>query len=99
MLRLMYGEPNMVAWYLGHDDKEYLIDVEFLRQDGLWCHAKRNQVILSYGRRPKHTLFCTRYRFCCTNNKRLFLDKLVLSNDQKKYLCYCHHYQEMFQIM
>ena len=76
------------AWYLGHDGPEYLIDAKFLRQKGLWCHAKRNKVILSYDGRPKHTLFCTRYRLCCTNIRRLFLDKLVLSNDQEKYLCY-----------
>jgi len=28
------------AWYLGHDGPEYLIDAKFLRQKGLWCHAK-----------------------------------------------------------
>ena len=48
------------AWYLGHDDKEYLIDVEFFTTRRIMVSRKRNQVILSYGRRPKHTLFRTR---------------------------------------
>ena len=25
---------------LGHDQPQYDIDYEFLRQDGIWCHAK-----------------------------------------------------------
>jgi len=28
------------SWYLGHDTPDYLIDVEFLKQSALWCHAK-----------------------------------------------------------
>jgi hypothetical protein len=25
---------------LGHDEPQHIIDYEFLKQDGLWCHAK-----------------------------------------------------------
>ena len=25
---------------LGHDEPQYVVDFEFLKQDGLWCHAK-----------------------------------------------------------
>ena len=28
------------GYSLGHDNPQYNVDVEFLRQDGLWCHAK-----------------------------------------------------------
>tara|TARA_R100001163_G_C5019802_1_gene162925 strand:- start:299 stop:742 length:444 start_codon:yes stop_codon:yes gene_type:complete len=27
-------------WYLGHDHPLYPVDFEFLKQKGLWCHAK-----------------------------------------------------------
>jgi hypothetical protein len=26
--------------YLGHDYPQYLVDIEFLKNDKLWCHAK-----------------------------------------------------------
>lgn len=26
--------------FLGHDNPQYIINEEFLQQDGLWCHAK-----------------------------------------------------------
>lgn len=28
------------TFWLGHDEPVYKIDVEFLKRDGLWCHAK-----------------------------------------------------------
>ena len=28
------------GYYLGHDYKKYKVDLQFLKQDGLWCHAK-----------------------------------------------------------
>jgi hypothetical protein len=31
---------NEVEWYLGHDEPQYKIDLEFLKNDKLWCHAK-----------------------------------------------------------
>ena len=33
-----YRYSGMLA--LGHDQPQYDIDYEFLRQDGIWCHAK-----------------------------------------------------------
>ena len=27
-------------WFLGHDEPLYRIELEFLKQKGLWCHAK-----------------------------------------------------------
>jgi len=27
-------------WYLGHDSPQYLVDLEFLENPKLWCHAK-----------------------------------------------------------
>lgn len=31
--------------YLGHDKPDYEINVDFLRRDGLWCHAKNFQAL------------------------------------------------------
>ena len=31
---------NKTEWYLGHDKPQYKIDLEFLKNDKLWCHAK-----------------------------------------------------------
>ena len=27
-------------WYLGHDSPRYLVDLNFLKQSGMWCHSK-----------------------------------------------------------
>jgi hypothetical protein len=31
---------NINGLFLGHDYPQYKIDLEFLKKDGLWCHAK-----------------------------------------------------------
>lgn len=28
------------SWYLGHDAPQHWVSFEFLKNDGLWCHAK-----------------------------------------------------------
>jgi len=32
-------------WYLGHDDPRYEVELEFLKNDKLWCHAKNLQAL------------------------------------------------------
>lgn len=27
-------------WYLGHDEPQYEVDLEYLKNDRFWCHAK-----------------------------------------------------------
>ena len=27
-------------WFLGHDEPQYLVDLSFLKQSGIWCHSK-----------------------------------------------------------
>jgi len=34
---VFYRENN---FFLGHDEPKYQIDINFLKQKGLWCHAK-----------------------------------------------------------
>lgn len=34
----VYYENN--EWWLGHDTPDYKVDVAFIKQPGLWCHAK-----------------------------------------------------------
>ncbi len=31
--------------YLGHDNPDYEINIGFLKQDGLWCHAKNIEAL------------------------------------------------------
>lgn len=31
--------------YLGHDNPEYLIDIDFLKNEKLWCHAKNIEAL------------------------------------------------------
>ena len=31
--------------YLGHDYSRYEVDIDFLKRDGLWCHAKNVQAL------------------------------------------------------
>ena len=31
--------------YLGHDEPRYEIEIEFLKNDKLWCHAKNLQAL------------------------------------------------------
>jgi hypothetical protein len=33
------------AFYLGHDFGQYQIDIGFLKQGGLWCHAKNLEAL------------------------------------------------------
>lgn len=35
------------GWYLGHDKPEHEIEESFLRQEGLWCHAKTEWTLYS----------------------------------------------------
>jgi len=34
------------GWYLGHDEPQYKVDMEFLNTKGLWCHAKNIEALL-----------------------------------------------------
>ena len=36
-------------WFLGHDDPTYEVDYEFLRQPGLWLHAKNLDALYILG--------------------------------------------------
>jgi hypothetical protein len=33
------------AYYLGHDSPDYKVDIEWLKTDGLWCHAKNQNAL------------------------------------------------------
>ena len=33
------------GWFLGHDEASYPVDIDFLKQDGLWIHCKNVQAI------------------------------------------------------
>jgi hypothetical protein len=33
------------AFYLGHDEPLYEVELDFLKQDGLWCHAKNIEAL------------------------------------------------------
>ena len=33
------------TWYLGHDEPEYTIHVDFLKKENLWCHAKNKDAL------------------------------------------------------
>ena len=33
-------------FYLGHDDAQYPVDLEFLKNKRLWCHAKNYEALL-----------------------------------------------------
>ena len=32
-------------WYLGHDEPQYKINLDFLAKEGLWCHAKNIEAL------------------------------------------------------
>ncbi len=34
-------------WFLGHDEPQYLVDIRFLQNPHLWCHAKNLQALQS----------------------------------------------------
>jgi phenylalanyl-tRNA synthetase alpha subunit len=35
------------SYFLGHDEPKYLVKKDFLKIDGLWCHAKNIQGLYS----------------------------------------------------
>lgn len=34
-------------WYLGHEEPKYLVDIRFLQNPHLWCHAKNLEALES----------------------------------------------------
>ena len=32
-------------WYLGHDEPQYKVDLEYLKNDKFWCHAKNIEAL------------------------------------------------------
>jgi len=41
-------------WYLGHDFPQYKVNLHFLKQKGLWCHAKNHQALLNMLKEDVH---------------------------------------------
>ena len=33
------------SWFLGHDTPDFKVDISFLQQEGLWCHAKNLEAL------------------------------------------------------
>lgn len=41
-------------YFLGHDEPTYKVEESFLRQEGLWCHAKNQEALVSMVNKPIH---------------------------------------------
>ena len=41
-------------FWLGHDEPQYKVDVEFLINDKFWCHAKNIEALLEMKKYPIH---------------------------------------------
>tara|TARA_B100001113_G_C20669658_1_gene431610 strand:- start:25 stop:465 length:441 start_codon:yes stop_codon:yes gene_type:complete len=39
-------------FYLGHDNPQYLVKKEFLKTQGLWCHAKNPMSLVEMAKNP-----------------------------------------------
>ena len=65
--------------YLGHDEPKYKVDVEFLQNEKLWCHAKNSEALL---RMLNHNIHC----FWHQNDKMtLTSKKYIWANPDKEY--------------
>lgn len=39
-------------WYLGHDDPQYEIKIDFLKNEKFWCHAKNMDALFEMSKHP-----------------------------------------------
>ena len=46
---------NQVEWYLGHDEPQYKVSIDFLKNKKLWCHAKNIEAL---NKMLKHNIHC-----------------------------------------
>jgi len=46
---------NQVEWYLGHDEPQYKVSIDFLKNRKLWCHAKNIEAL---NKMLKHNIHC-----------------------------------------
>lgn len=44
-------------WYLGHEHPEYEIDIKFLANSKIWCHAKDPHTLFVLQKRALHCFF------------------------------------------
>ena len=45
------------GYWLGHDEPQYLVKKDFLKRDGLWCHAKNIEGLYSMLKDEIHCFF------------------------------------------
>ena len=45
-------------FYLGHDEPQYLVDIDFLKKEKIWCHAKNLQALEEMLKYNIHCFWC-----------------------------------------
>ena len=45
---------NQVEWYLGHDEPQYKVSIDFLKNRKLWCHAKNIEALYGMNKEGVH---------------------------------------------
>lgn len=73
---------------LGHDQPQYDIDYEFLRQDGIWCHAKNMTSFYNMSKDKDIHCFSHDQDEVAFNNKGILLVRLGKPINKEKYMCY-----------
>ena len=88
------------AFYLGHDSPEHEVDLFFLTQKGLWCHAKNLEALRDMLNQNINCFWHQNDDFTLTSsgyiwtypNKRVLDNSIIVDNDPnwkgKNYQCY-----------
>lgn len=87
-------------FYLGHDSPQYLVDLDFLKLDGLWCHCKNLEALEQLLKLNIHCFWHQNDDFTLTSkgfiwtfpNKKTTESSIIVDNDanwrEKNYQCY-----------
>ena len=65
--------------FLGHDEPKYKVDIEFLQNEKLWCHAKNSEALL---RMLNHNIHCFWHE---SDKMTLTSKKYIWAYPSKKY--------------
>tara|TARA_R100000008_G_C3586487_1_gene172822 strand:- start:1744 stop:2196 length:453 start_codon:yes stop_codon:yes gene_type:complete len=75
------------GFYLGHDEERYKVDLEFLHQDGLWCHAKNIEALENMLNEDIHCFWHQEDAYTITSKGFIWSYPNSISVDPRKSIC------------
>tara|TARA_B100001287_G_C22669354_1_gene524518 strand:- start:1818 stop:2252 length:435 start_codon:yes stop_codon:yes gene_type:complete len=64
----VWYNSDIKQWFLGHDTPQYKVDVEYLMNPKLWCHAKNINALYEMLKRDIHCFWHQNDNYTITSN-------------------------------